>query len=861
MGRTIELARLDEIFQTSDRTVISAVAGMGGLGKTQLAVQYARRNQAKFSGGVCWLNGQTGELATQVILKAEFDLQLKGLDKAKEQLIETDAIALWCWRHWQPEGQVLVVVDDVANWAKVRSVLPTDDRFRVLVTTRRQDLLSRDVTIPLDVLEPDEARSLLAKLENHGRVEQDQESADQLCAALGYLPLGIELVGCYLRRDRYRTLSQIIKSLQAKGMQDPALVRSDEYEMLAERGVKAAFDLTWETLEPEAQQVARLLSYFALDWIEWNLAERVMRRVEGDEYELGGLKAQLENASIVQFEPDRLGWCRLHPLVRQYLKEEEASVIQQAGEAVLHSAFVEGMIAISSRMPDNPPTKKINEFEGVRSHVQEVAEGYIEGLEGSDLTWSFIALARFYEGQGLYRQAEAWCAECLKTTESRFAGDHLDVAQSLNNLAELYRVQGRLSEAEALYVRSLEMNQRLFEDDHPDVASSLNNLAGLYHSQGRLSEAEALFVRSLEMRQRLFEDDHLDVALSLNNLAGLYHSQGRLSEAEALFVRSLEMRQCLFEDDHPDVAQSLNNLAELYRVQGRLSEAEALYVRSLEMRQRLFEDDHPDVAQSLNNLAALYYSQGRLSEVEALYVRSLEMNQRLFEDDHPDVALSLNNLAGLYRVQGRLSEAEALYVRSFEMNQRLFEDDHPDVALSLNNLAELYYSQGRLSEAEALYVRSFEMNQRLFEDDHPDVALSLNNLAGLYYSQGRLSEAEALYVRSLEMRQRLFEDDHPDVAQSLNNLAELYRVQGRLSEAEALYVRSLEMNQRLFEDDHPDVALSLNNLGAFYYQQGRVMEAEPLLARALAMREKILGAGHPDTIVTRQWLAMVYRAM
>lgn len=519
VGRTIELARLDEIFQTSGHAVISAVAGMGGLGKTQLAVRYASQNKAKFPGGVCWLNGQTGNLATQVILKAEFDLKLKGLDRAKEQLIETDEIALWCWRHWQPDGQVLIVIDDVADWAKVRSILPTDERFRVLVTTRRQDLLPQDVTIALEVLEPEEARSLLAALESHERVEQDPETADRLCAALGYLPLGIELVGSDLRRDRYRTLAQMIGGLQEKGMQDPALGRSDEYEMLAERGVKAAFDLTWETLEPEARQVARLLSYFAPDWIEWDVAESVMQGVEGEEYELGELKARLENTSLVQFEPDRLGWCRLHPLIRQYLKEEEKLAVQQTGEAPFRSAFAERMIAIARKMPQNPPTKVINWFEGVRSHIQEVAEQYTEGLDGNNLLWSFVSLARFYEGQGLYRQAEEWFAECLSVTESRFAGDHPDVALSLNNLALLYKSQARFSEAEPLLVQSLEMRQRLFAGDHPAVASSLNNLGAFYYDQGRVTEAEPLLARALAMREKILGADHPDTAATRQWLA------------------------------------------------------------------------------------------------------------------------------------------------------------------------------------------------------------------------------------------------------------------------------------------------------------------------------------------------------
>jgi tetratricopeptide (TPR) repeat protein len=601
--------------------------------------------------------------------------------------------------------------------------------------------LPQRVTIALDVLEPEDARSLLAALEEQGRVAREPETADQLCAALGYLPLGIELVGCYLRRDRYRTLSQIIASLQAKGMQDPALARSAEDEMLAERGVKAAFDLTWETLEPAAQQVARLLSYFALDWMEWDLVEWVMQRVEGDEYELGGLKARLENASLVQFERDRLGWCRLHPLIRQYVQAIEQDIVAAAGEAPLRSAFVEGMIAIARKMPQDPTTKDVNGFEGARSHVQEVAECHTAGLEGNDLVWSFVALARFHEGQGLYRQAEDWSTACLRLTQSRFVGDHPTVASSLNNLAGLYDAQGRLSEAEPLLRQALEMSQRLFAGDHPDVASSLNNLAYLYNEQGRWSEAEPLYGQALEMRQRLFAGDHPDVASSLNNLAALYDSQGRWSEAEPLYGQALEMRQRLFAGDHPDVASSLNNLAYLYYSQGRWSEAEPLYGQALEMRQRLFAGDHPDVALSLNNLAYLYQAQGRWREAEPLYGQALEMSQRLFAGDHPAVALSLNNLAYLYQAQGRWSEAEPLYGQALEMRQRLFAGDHPAVALSLNNLGAFYSEQGRGAEAEPLLVQALAMWEKILGADHPNTVVTRQWLAFVRQGMSGVSPA------------------------------------------------------------------------------------------------------------------------
>ncbi|MBN8561666.1 MAG: tetratricopeptide repeat protein [Leptolyngbya sp. UWPOB_LEPTO1] len=681
-----ELVRLQEILRSSSSAAIAVVSGMGGLGKTQLAAKYATENKATYPGGIYWLNGRASDLAVQIIYKAEFDLHLPGLDKAKERLQESAAIAKWCWDHWLPKEPTLIVVDDVADWAEVRSLMPVDSRFRVLVTTRQRDLLPQQHTIALKRLEPEQARSLLAALEEVGRVEDDRAFADRICAGLGNLPLAIELVGSYSRHDRHLTLSEVWERLSANGVQDEALERSPQYEMAAELGVRAAFDLTWETIEPEGKRVARLLSYFGLDWVPWELAERVMQRVEGEEYRFGKWKARLENASLVEFEPERIGDCQLHPLIQSFLRD-------QPEEEEIRSAFVKEMIAIASEMPDNPTTKQVNQFKGLELHVQEISKRYTAELEGDELLWAFIGLARFYKGQALFKDAESQYADCLAVTQRLFEGDHPDVALSLNNLAALYDSQGRLSDAEPLYLQALDMRKRLFDGDHPNIATSLNNLALLYNSQGQLSDAEPLHLQALDMRKRLFDGDHPDVATSLNNLALLYNSQGRLSDAEPLYLQALEMQKRLFDGNHPNIATSLNNLACLYNSQGRLSDAEPLYLQALEMRKRLFDGDHPDVATSLNSLAYLYNSQGRLSDAEPLHLQALDMRKRLFDGDHPDVALSLNNFAGLYKAQGKLEQAEIYYQQALQLCEKFLGANHPDTQIVRKNLVYLRQQQ------------------------------------------------------------------------------------------------------------------------------------------------------------------------
>ncbi len=811
VGRETELTQLHEDLQRGDYV---AIAGMGGVGKTELATQYARRYEDDY-GGIAWFNDRASNLAAEVL---EFFVKL-GLEIPQElggRLLSLKEQVAWCWSQYpQANLPILIIFDDVTSLDNLREVVPSDNRFRVLVTTRLRNLDPNFIQeIALDVLspekEPGKALELLKKLlgNKDGRVDNQLETATAICELLEYLPLGIELVGGYLVRDLELSLDTMLKRLQERKLTEEAL-QDRETVNSKQLGVKAAFTLTWDELDPVTQQLGRFLSLFAPQLISWDLVIWVAiesqnieqtETTSGEESkntpllewgadELNTAKKQLYERNLLQQIENSQGFYQIHALVRWFLQAQ----LTNAGEmqSVLETTFATAMITLAQNISQLPTSEDIKFFSVFVLHLEDLGNRVITEINqageeqiispasvpNEQVIWIFVGVARFYGGQGLYQLAEPWSQECVNVCQALFAGDHPNVATSLNNLALLYNSQGRYSEAEPLYIEALAMSKRLFFGDHPYVATSLNNLAGLYRSQGRYSEAEPLYIEALAMRKRLFVGDHPNVAGSLNNLALLYNSQGRYSEAEPLLVKALAMTKRLFIGDHPDVAGSLNNLALLYESQGRYSEAEPPYVEALAMSKRLFIGDHPDVATSLNNLAGLYRSQGRYSEAEPLYIK-----------------------------------AELLYVEALAMRKRLFVGDHPDVATSLNNLALLYDSQGRYSEAEPLYIEALAMSKRLFIGDHPDVANSLNNLAGLYRSQGRYSEAELLYVEALAMRKRLFADDHPDVATSLNNLALLCDNQGRYSEAELLYVEALAMCEQVLGVNHPNTIKIRQNL-------------------------------------------------
>ncbi|MTJ45023.1 tetratricopeptide repeat protein [Dolichospermum flos-aquae UHCC 0037] len=837
VGRETELTTIHEDLRRGNYV---AITGMGGLGKTELVTQYATQYQDHYDG-IIWFNARQRFLAAEVfeLFTLKFGLEIPQTQGEKPLTLKQQVD--WCWLQYpKTQKPVLIVIDDLTDLTQLQDVVPLETRFRVLITTRQQHLDPNHIQeLPLEILSPPIALELLQKQlgGNHQRFVNELETATEICEFLGNLPLGIILVGSYLKTDLGLSLTQMLERLQKRKLAETALQKRETINQ-TQLGIKAAFNLTWETLDTQTQYLGAFLSLFSPQFIFWDLVVWVIEfEVENEEKqliwteeELTTSKKRLYQVNFLQTGQESPEAYTIHNLVRLFLQEQLAEVGEK--QPILERNFITPMIFVAERLPQSPTSEDIENFQLVVVHWEDLGKRLIDEINqetvaennlpvsmvADEICWVFEGLGRFYQGQGLYQVAEFWYQQLVKVCQIVFTNDHPYVATSLNNLAGLYRNQGKYSEAEPLYLDALEMTKRLFTGDHPYVASSLNNLALLYDNQGKYSEAEPLYLEALEMTKRLFTGDHPNVATSLNNLASLYNNQGKYSEAEPLYLEALEMTKRLFTGDHPDVATSLNNLAYLYKSQGKYSEVEPLYLEALEMTKRLFTGDYPDVAQILNNLAVFYDNQGKYSEAEPLYFEALKMTKRLFTGDHPNVANSLNNLAVFYDDQGKYSEAEPLYFEALEMRKQLFTGDHPDVANSLNNLAFLYKSQGRYSEAEPLYLDALEMTRRLFTGDHPDVASSLNNLAFLYKSQGRYSEAEPLYLDALEMTRRLFTGDHPDVASSLNNLAGLYRNQGKYSEAELLYLDALAMSERVQGTNHPNTITVRNNL-QFLQQQ------------------------------------------
>jgi tetratricopeptide (TPR) repeat protein len=658
VGRDAKLIELHEQLQNNKRIAITAIAGMGGVGKTELALQYAieQLQQGQYPAGFCWLRARDREIATDIVNFAQVHLGLSLPDQ-----LEIEDQVRFCWQRW-PEGEALVVLDDVTDYQAIEPYLPpADPRFKLLITTRL-DLGSTVQKVPLEELNEDGAIALLESLVGVERVRSQLVDAQALCKWVGYLPLALELLGRFLARKLDWSICKLLKALEEKRLDAKALVET-ENGMTGQLGVAAALELSWQELNEAEQELACVLGMFAIAPIPWSLVEKCVvqpkdtfltkitnfltkkkNRVILDSLNIEDIR---DNGLMARSLLKRVGDSsyQLHQVVQEYFRIKLGERIDQ-GQAI-KVVFWQVIVEIAQSIDEIPTIDQIEQVRESISHMEEGVRSWVDSITDENLIRPFVGAGHFYIGQGNYSFAEPLYRGCLEVAQQRLGEDHPDVAMSLNNLAVLYYSQGKYEEAEPLLHSALEMYKRLLGENHQDVASSLNNLAQLYSSQGKYEEAKPLLHSALEMYKCLLGEDHPDVAMSLNNLAQLYYSQGKYEEAEPLYHLTLEKRTCVLGKDHPDVAMSLNNLAVFYYSQGKYEEVEPLLRSALEMLKRMLGEDHPNVATSLNNLARLYQNQGRYPEAHALYLQALAIAQSKLGSDHPDTQGILNSLNSL----------------------------------------------------------------------------------------------------------------------------------------------------------------------------------------------------------------------
>lgn len=655
IGRNDSIKKLHTHLVDKERNAITAIVGMGGVGKTELALQYAlsQFNQGYYySAGFCWLSARGQDLVSQIINFAQVHLLLEIPD------LETKSKIEFCWRYW-PKGEALIVIDDVTDIDRIEPYLPPPDpRFNVLITTR-VDFGKSYKNLFIEQLDSSDSIFLLENIIGKTRIQDQLGDAKKLCDFLGYLPLGLELCGRHLNNSPDLLVRDFLDGLKKQKFTSKAL-STRESGMTAYRGVSAALELSWIELSEVEKSLIFFLSTLALTPIPWNFVEECLSGLDLNKSEVEDIRDNrlVRRSLLKRLAPNTY---QMHQLTHEFIQGKK-----NAKDDYIEKNLSRKICAVVSsdryRLLRNAPKDRVSKLTIYMPHINAIFVRYPEYFEEKKFLEIFESLLYFYELQGLYERVKKWSLRIQLDSKRLFSSRSLVYARTLFHLGRIQNIQSEYDEAEKNLDSSLKILSELNYELSVEYADNLDELGELYRECSSYEKAFPKFNEAISVRRKLAHKYPLYLAGSLSKLAALYIAVDSYEEVKRL----VEECKQIFESNNEATDTSLILLkADIYNRLGNISiqeenykKAEKLFLEEFRLRKKHSGMGNLKTLMVYETLAAVYQLQGiNDKKIEKMYFKSLEGFQFLVTEKSEYYIICLNGLSRFYSSVQRYDDA------------------------------------------------------------------------------------------------------------------------------------------------------------------------------------------------------------
>ena len=705
-GREDLLATLARRFGDPVRAPVpigQVLHGLGGVGKTQLALEYAYRYRAHYDV-VWWVAAEQG---TSVAADLAALARRLGVAEVAGQADMIDAL----WDVLRSSTRWLLIFDNVEHRSSLEPYWPII-YGHVLATSWDPNWAGLAQTLEVRVLHRAESIAFL-----RARVGADADATGHLADALGNLPLALEQAAAYVGETQM-TVDEYAQLVRDR-LPD-VLHRGEPFAY--KKSVATTWSIALDELSADATAAAELLvlcSMLAPEDIPRRLPTRHgaelperLRKAVADPLAYADTVGALVRFSLISARDDSLG---VHRLVQAVVRERAGS----AGER-LWAARALRLVAAEFPFASEEP-QNWSGCERLLPHALAVT-GHAErlGVEPDRTAELLTAVGSYLAERFRLHDAASAFRRALAIDESEHGSQHPTVALDLGYLAAVAQSAGELREARRHLERAVAITSAACGPDHEAVAEARNSLGRTLQNLGEWRAALTELEHALRILARTYSPDHPRVAAVRNTLGGVLQDLGDLPTARDQLKQALAVDEAALGPDDPAVASIRGNLGRVLQQMGETDAARTELELALEIDQRRYGPNHPRVAVDLSNLGRLLHDLDDLVGARLLLERALEIDEETLGAGRPQVAVRLNNLGGVLQGLGDLDSARAYYERALNIIERSFGPRHGSLAIVRNNLGLLLEQAGDPAGAREQYALAGEITAAAFGPDDPD---------------------------------------------------------------------------------------------------------------------------------------------
>ncbi|EXJ79626.1 hypothetical protein A1O3_07905 [Capronia epimyces CBS 606.96] len=746
--------------ETETKTVV--LQGMGGVGKTQIAREFAHSYRARFTS-IFWLDAHNREtllssfvqLAEQLIqhyesllyrhvrpeqarVQAVAQLNLVGyinemgevLPNRSEKIVQP----VKKWFQAQGNGQWLLIYDNYDNlhWYSIGDFLPNSQHGgSVLITSRRDDcyrLCGAENFINVELMEPSDGVELLLKcygVADSSRSSPEYEGAPLIVKELGRLPLAIDLAGTYLRNRRSPLKSYLkMRGRMRKALNfQPSVGEQNSYQHTVYTTWEVSFDEIKKE-NPDSADFLLLWGFLSNEKIQVEMLQRGMG-LEEDE-EVRDRIAPLLSFSLVSKTGTRgEDAFTVHPLVHEWAR------IRLPDQKHRFSAEALSLVA-SSVSPSEIWTTGFRKSEHwaferqIMAHIEATSQHVREAWNDKTFYqhaeyWIKYAHVYFYHGR--YGKAEEIYLGVVGAYRSHLCPSNPELLRAIRGLATVNRFQSKYGAAKSLYEEAMDGFTKQLGPDDIETLQTIQSLAVVYRHLGRLKDSMDLYEWALHGRNRDDEGfyrksgpDHHYTIHTVLGLAIVLQHRGLYAQAVKRYNEVVDHRVRQLGPGHPDTLVAKQNLADGLGRSGEYAKAMQLFHEVLHLRINQLGSQHPDTLRTIDSIGILYRDQKEWAKAQDAFNKAYKGRKEQLGDLHPDTLATVQNIAINYRKQSTnypydteqyssyLREAEIYYKKAHAGRRQKLGDDHTDTMKSWEGLALVSEARGDYKTARDIYI-------------------------------------------------------------------------------------------------------------------------------------------------------------